>query len=172
MAKKQKYRWAEGTRVKSKAQAVGERLTALTKKAGQITPEMVVEDARRKDAPYHDDFEWEDTKAAELYRLEQARYLLRHIEITRNDEGKAPIRGFLNIVLTSAEEGEEKDQVYATIGYVMSKPELRRQVLARAWKELQAWVVRYKELKEFGRVRKAVASVQGNVERNLRHAVQ
>lgn len=54
-----------------------ERLQSLEGDDGRITPEAVVEDARDPESPLHDEFEWDDSVAAEKYRLEQARRLLR-----------------------------------------------------------------------------------------------
>ena len=44
---------------------------------GPISPQMVLDRARDESSPLHDCFEWNDTTAAEKYRLVQARVLLR-----------------------------------------------------------------------------------------------
>jgi hypothetical protein len=48
---------------------------------GTIAPEKVVEEARDDNSPLHVYFEWDDDKAAQAHRLEQARGLLRRVRI-------------------------------------------------------------------------------------------
>jgi len=49
---------------------------------GSITPEILVKEAKKRNCPLHKIFEWNDTKAAENYRLQQARILLNNIQVT------------------------------------------------------------------------------------------
>lgn len=65
----------------AREQAIAERLAAIYKKHSGITPNAVVEDARDPNSPLHKEFEWDDSKAAELYRLERARALIRRFPI-------------------------------------------------------------------------------------------
>lgn len=61
---------------------VRERLEELTKAhGGVLTPEVVVEDARNESSPLHKHFEWSEKKAAEAFRIEQARRLIREVKI-------------------------------------------------------------------------------------------
>ena len=65
---------------KGLAQKYGERLTYISLKTnGKITPMDVVEDGKHKSSPFYNYFEWDDTKAAEEHRLQQARNLINHI---------------------------------------------------------------------------------------------
>lgn len=62
---------------------VEKRLSALAKKAGGLlTAEVVVEDARNPSSPLHAHFDWDNDVAAEKWRLEQARRLIRSVKIT------------------------------------------------------------------------------------------
>jgi hypothetical protein len=61
--------------------------------AGRLTPEAVVEDAKREDSPLHGFFKWDLQTAAEIYWLDRARQLIRAVKvvIVRNDYSfKAP----------------------------------------------------------------------------------
>jgi hypothetical protein len=50
---------------------------------GVLTPEDVLEAARREDSPLHVHFEWDDAKAGYQHRLDQARRLIRiRVEVT------------------------------------------------------------------------------------------
>ena len=48
---------------------------------GVLTPSAVVESARDEGSPLHDKFEWDDGVAAEAWRLEQARRLIRTVKV-------------------------------------------------------------------------------------------
>jgi hypothetical protein len=51
----------------------------LRKEHGELTPSIVVDAARQSESALHPIFEWNDSKAAEEYRLGQARNVLRAI---------------------------------------------------------------------------------------------
>jgi hypothetical protein len=48
---------------------------------GQLIPARVVDAARDPASPLHDKFEWDDSKAAEAHRLNQARTLIRSVKM-------------------------------------------------------------------------------------------
>lgn len=56
-------------------------LAKIKAKHGQLTPELVVEEAQRPKSPLHQYFEWDDSAAAVKYRLEQARTLIRSVRV-------------------------------------------------------------------------------------------
>lgn len=66
---------------------------------GLLRPAAVVEAARPKSSPLHGAFCWDDTKAAELYRLDQAQRLIRSFRIVvEDDRGKeAEVPVFIGI---------------------------------------------------------------------------
>lgn len=55
-------------------------ITGLEKK-GRITAPEVLDAARPESSPIHDCFDWNDSEAAEKWRLEQARELIRRVKI-------------------------------------------------------------------------------------------
>jgi hypothetical protein len=62
--------------------AIRERLQALCDESGgRLTPDAVVADARDPESPLHEQFEWNDEKAAGQHRLAQARALIRSVEV-------------------------------------------------------------------------------------------
>ena len=63
-------------------EAIREYLAALYEKHGRLTPAVIVKDARRPTSILHDQFEWDDGKAAQQWREEQARVLIRSIRVT------------------------------------------------------------------------------------------
>jgi len=67
-------------------EAIREYLAALYEKHGRLTPTLVVKDAKRPNSILHDQFEWDDGIAAAQWREEQARVLIRSIQVTITTE--------------------------------------------------------------------------------------
>ncbi len=69
-------------------------LASIEKNDGTITPDAVVEAAKPKDHPLHSYFEWKNTTAGHLYRVEQARALIARVRMrvdTNVREIRAPL---------------------------------------------------------------------------------
>lgn len=127
------------------AQIAGSELERIrVKNNGRLDNGDVVEAARDKKSPLHPAFEWDDKKAASAYRLDQAGSLIRAIDvIIVKDEGEAkPIRAFVSVK-------READRSYTSVQHALSDVDLRAQVVAQAWAELEAWRKRHAELVEF-----------------------
>ena len=59
------------------SKSVTKRLREMSQEnGGKLTPELLFEDARNPDSPLHPQFDWDDSTAAEKYRIQQARNLL------------------------------------------------------------------------------------------------
>lgn len=69
------------------------KVLELASPTSEITPRSLWESARDEDHPLHSEFEWDDAKAADSYRDEQARRLLRlRVTVTYEDRIiRAPI---------------------------------------------------------------------------------
>jgi hypothetical protein len=142
------YGWRPGSRISLDAQKAGEALARIEKgQNGLLEPETVVRAAQDVKSPLHPHFEWDDAKAADAFRTDQARDLIRNltIDIGRSNIEPRTIRAFVNI-----ESGDQ--QGYVSTPVAMSSAELRRQVIAKAWAELEAWRQRHAELTELGRI--------------------
>ena len=149
-----KYIWKWKPKADVSADDAGNYIENLTKKHGGVTPKLLVNESRDKRALLHDCFEWNDGIAAEEYRLEQARHILRVIvvlpEEDDNDE-KPPIkiRAFVPVK-------ENNETHFVTIGRAMGDEDLRQQVLKQALDDLIAWKQKYKNLQEFKCVIKSI----------------
>lgn len=70
------------------ADAVGSELSRIYKRDGELTAPVVVDEARPDNAVLHPAFEWNDLKAAEEYRVYQARNIIKQVQIvTENKDG-------------------------------------------------------------------------------------
>jgi len=75
------YEFKSGSHLRGDAQAVGERLEQIRQRRTGLTPEAVVKDARSEASVLHALFEWDDAKAANRYRLDQAGHIIRCITV-------------------------------------------------------------------------------------------
>lgn len=142
------YQWGAGAHVKTDAQIAGEEMERLrTRHNGRLESKMLVEASRPETAPLHGEFEWDDAQAAESYRQEQAKYLIRHIAVVIDKPNAEPssVRAFVSVM-------RDDDRSYTSVGHALSDDELRPQVLRQAWAELEAWRKRYAELAELAKV--------------------
>ncbi|MCP4709867.1 MAG: hypothetical protein GY869_14690 [Planctomycetes bacterium] len=150
-----KYEWKRGVAGGLSAETVGKYIDKLDEKHGGVTPELLLNESRKKKSPLRDCFEWNDTTAAEKYRLHQARHILRAIVVTsENDENATvKVRAFVPVV-------EDDNHHYTTINRAMSDKELRKQVLTQAVKDLSSWQQKYENLKEFSDVYASIKKVK------------
>lgn len=143
-----RYAWRPGSRVSIDADKAGRELASIERKAGELTPAIVLERARSANSSLHDHFEWDDSVAAEQHRLSQAGELIRSItvDISRsNVTPPQPVRAFVSV----ERKGERS---YVGVETAMSDAELRKQVLQRAWAELSSFRQRYADLEELAGV--------------------
>jgi hypothetical protein len=84
----------------------------IRKKFGAVTPRNIVEYARNPKCPLHDYFEWDDSAAAEKWRLEQAGSLIRRVQVYVVKDGvKQPVRVYVSTVKNDVRQYEETTAV-------------------------------------------------------------
>lgn len=130
---------------------IEQELVSLTDDDGFINPRRVVEwAADNPESELHKQFEWNDQKAAEEYRLHQARRLIS-IHVVSDDGRRSTI---------SLVQDRHADGGYRHIDRVMSNDELRGMALRQALRELRRWEERYRHLQELSRVFAAASEVE------------
>jgi len=148
------YKASEGAGfTDEKAKIYGEEIKKLGK---GVTPQEVVDAARKKRSPLHEMFEWDDDEASRKWRVQQARHLIGHIEIIIDlPNGKqSPIRAFhsvpVRVRVPSAAESEEytTERKYVRIEYIDRNAEMRDDVIDKAKRELASWRRRYAMYRE------------------------
>jgi hypothetical protein len=142
------YEWKPDARYSANPQVVGERLEAIrVAHGGDLHPADVVEDARADASPLHPLFQWDDNIAAEEYRKEQARHIIRHITVVfeRPPAKAKTVRAFVSIQ-------RQEETAYTSVQEAMSHADLRAQVVKQAWRELQGWRQRYQDLQELASI--------------------
>ena len=120
-------------------------------RGGLIQPKAAVEWARaHPSSALYAELEWDDSIAAEAYRIQQVRQL---VAIFVNPQTLT--RQYVSLSVDRVEGGG-----YRRIESVMNTPDLRTVLLQDALHELERMQAKYKELQELDRVWVAVAQVR------------
>lgn len=146
------YKFASCAVHKVSAQAVGEICEKLEKEAGGCTPKRLLDESRDPESPLHNEFDWEDSVAAEKWRIEQARLLISHVRIVRTDDSKErntyQERGFVS---TPGGRG-----VYVSMDTALREEEYKSNLLEQAKREMLSFIAKYRRIKELTGVIEAI----------------
>ena len=144
-----------------------EILTGLSVKHGGIlTPKIVLDEARKKTSPLHTYFEWDDSEAANQWRLAQAGSLIRKVRVTLiREDGKSElkVRAFFH-VLPQQDQGAEEDDdepiagVYVPVKVAMEN--YSEQVKGQALSELKAVRRKWATVEELSKVWRVVDEIE------------
>jgi len=149
------YGWKAGAHTKKlDLEAVVPVLQRLEAKHGALTPEDVLTEAQKRTSPLHGFFTWDDSEAARLHRLAEARDLIRSVTVTYvgTDEPTRTVRAFVHY-------GEAS--VYESMAHVLADDEKRAALLAMAMADLASWRRKYADLKELAKVFAAMDELTG-----------
>lgn len=141
---KKKYQWGEGYQPKLDANIVGGVVEQIEDEYGSVTKEIFLEKSRPEDSATHSLFEWDNDKAAENYRLEQARKTIGCLRVVYSSPKNAdvPVKAFVNV-----SEFTEKAQ-YRNIEVVMNDEDSKETYLTRIRHELNSFVRRNQNVEE------------------------
>lgn len=150
------YQWKRNNDMHIDAQTAGEHLAKLEQKHKFLTPEIVLDDSRPAGSVLHSCFEWNNTVAAEKYRLYQARHIIGNIVLVvaqpKNEPATPPqtVRAFLSI------SPLPKKGNFISLSSVISNPEYHAVALQNALCELAAFQKKYSFLEELTDVFNAI----------------
>ena len=170
-----KYSWKSGYNYKVSAETVGGVLKEIEESEGEVTSRSFLEFSRPEDSVTHSMFEWDDTVAAEKFRLYQSGRIINQlaIEIVYTED-TTPQEVSINVVDDKPETEAQEPAVVKTqivSAYVnvkqkaVAKPasfihtidamrnkEQRAQVLANARGELTSFKRKYSVYRELAAV--------------------
>lgn len=157
------YRWKIQGLHKADPQVAAEVMYDLSVQ-GKLTGHDLVEVSRPEDAPLHCEFEWDDAVAAEKYREKQARNMIQHLVVEKNEAngeaGEYPKRVFFNI----QSEGPE----YRPIEAIMTTPDSVVSLRQQCLRDLINFKLKYQSvLKQTGSLEK-LDSLQLSIEEYIR----
>lgn len=134
------YQWKSASYIKADAQKAGEQFERLAQTEEGLTPQSVLDANRDEGTPLHDSFEWDDSAAAEKYRINQAGHFIRCIlKVSESETKEEPHRAFF--VTTEVHRYEPIEEIVS----IHTKYE---KLLDTAYSELLAFKRKYESLKE------------------------
>ena len=122
---------ADAEKVYSEIQSIGEA----------VTPQQIVDFARDSNTELHKCFEWNDSVAAEKYRVQQARLVVCHLVYTETNTDNTPSK--IRVMQRS-----DTEAAYKSTRLIFQNRNEYTRLLERAYAELRAFKERYKTLSE------------------------
>lgn len=126
------------------SKAIEKELRALHSRDGVLTCEAVLEAARPENSPLHDYFTWDDSRAAERYRLIEAGKLIATVRIEYRRKKTAQVV-YTPAFIPTGTNDEGKRQYYP-VEEVTQNDFLREKALADARNEMEGTRARYSHL--------------------------
>lgn len=137
------------------AETVASVVNRIIAEEGSCPPKRLVDEARPEDSPLHRLFDWNDETAAEAHRRNQARQIIRSVEI-RIVEGVNEISTSAFISVGRVEGTKHMGSGYRRMEDVFSNEATRKEALDAAAASLRAWRIRYQNLTELAELFEAV----------------
>lgn len=147
--KTKEWQWAEGYAGFNKADPnkVGAELEKIEQREGEIIPAEVVTHASNPRSAMHCLFTWDNRKAAEKYREDQARDLIRHLRsVTITiEKGTDKQRQVISRVFVMPRQSTKAG--YISIANI-TEPDIIESLIERARRDLEAWTDRYADISD------------------------
>lgn len=125
----------------------------LQKIGEQYTPYDVLEYAKdHEDSELHKCFEWNDSIAAEKWRVQQARWICNSLSVVVEQRNGTPET--MRMI-----ESDKTDQVYRPVIFTVRNPEQYLRLLNQALGELRSFEKRYKHITELQNVIEEIEKV-------------
>lgn len=134
------------------ADCAGREFERIEKEKGEVTAENLLDSSREENAPMHPCFEWNDSVAAEKFRLGEAREIigsLVRVFVEIETEQPKQQRAYVNV---NPDVGFGAKGSYVSIVKALSEEETRRIVLKRALNEFISLKKKYEVLTELGKI--------------------
>lgn len=163
-----KYSYRSGYSYKVPAQIVGKVLESIEEKEGKVTSASFLEYSRPETADTHSMFEWDDSIAAEKYRLRQSAAIIGQIEVeiryidTPQEASEiqiTPVPAFVNV----AGKSTRASATFVNVITAHEDSALWKQVMQNALGELNTFKRKYARYKEFAKVISAIEELERSV---------
>lgn len=132
---------ATGTRFGADAQKCYEEILEICDDFDSASPQAILEKARDESSELHKCFTWDDTEAAEKWRINEARLVARQLVIKEVEVPKDRPEVRL-LFKTDNESG------YKPTHIIVKQEDEYKKLLERAWAELRAFKQKYSMLEE------------------------
>lgn len=140
-----------------KGDLVKEELLRIAKRRnGLLKTHDVLQEAAKEESPLHPHFQWDDSVAAQEYRLWQARQLITiHVECIAGSDDE------YQVFVSLTPDRKLKGGGYRTMVSVLNDKQLRSQLLEDARADMLRFRQKYSQLKELEEVFDAMKRAAG-----------
>lgn len=122
-----------------------EQIRQVYDKHGELTPRILLDEARPESSPLHSRFEWDNTVAGEKYRLHQAHCLITSLRtVIQEAPERKDVREYVSI-----SRPESPQPVYRPVEEAMRDDFMRQVVLNDMRRQFETLKRRYGHLEEF-----------------------
>ena len=139
------------TDVRMHRKAVHEQLLSIRDAHGELTPQVVVDEARDETHPLHPHFEWDDVVAGEAYRRVQAAELIRSVKIVYKeapDGEERTVRAWSTLGKES-KASEQEHAGYSPTDELLKDDFSRKLLLRQCERDARSLQRKYGHLEEF-----------------------
>jgi len=119
-------------------------LQKIEKEHGKLEPSVIVDAARDPNHVLHNYFEWDNGKAADEYRLWQARQLIVSVYVVSSDEERVQV--WHNVKIS------ESKPEYNSLPVILSNTEKKKSLIRYALNEIKYWQEKYRTIHELSKV--------------------
>ena len=168
MGQAYEYRFKMSGLHKVSASVAGQICQQLSDSPEGLTARRLVDVSRDKNAPLHNEFEWDDSIAGEKYREEQAQQLIHHLIIVKSDiETEREIK-LEKAAEKESEANQSKDETpyvdrgfvstgernarYVPLATALNNEIWRANLLESAKKDSRVFIAKYNRLSELSDV--------------------
>lgn len=134
--------WKKGTRYSANAQLVKEEIESIGE---AVTPKQMVYFARENpESELHKCYTWDDTVAAEKWRIQESRNILCKLVIQTVDDEKKPEPTTFRVYYQTGLD----DEGYKPLTLILERPDERQALINKAYREAQVFAEKYRTLKD------------------------
>ena len=131
------------------AKEAAEELERIREKHGILSARVIVEESMDEKAILHRCFQWDDTKAAALYRESQARDLIRNLIVMVEETIiKGSVRAYVNVT-----PAQGQNRSYVPLYNAMLDDTARADLLNQAKRDSECFIAKYSQLEELNKVK-------------------
>ena len=148
------YRYRVDGLVKAPPQVAGQICDDIMDENGYVAPERLVDVSRPVTAPLHNEFEWNNDVAAEKYRNEQARQIIKNIvrvEISEEAGEPKPIKCWVNSERAFVPTDERLHR-YVTLEAALTNQDWRKNLIETAKRDMRSFIAKYRRLTELANI--------------------
>lgn len=136
------YTWKSGSRIKADAQKAGELMEQLSQTEDGLTAETLLNANKPEEAPLHNCYEWDDSKAAVEWRLHQSRHFINSIVTVQVQEGQEEQPETMRAFFVTTEKSK-----YEPLHAIVKEKSKYEAMLDTALSELIAFKRKYAQIK-------------------------